>query len=79
MPEITLPEGFVRESLAISQDGRVSVKVAGNDEPLLVGQLEIYRFVNPAGLNSIGENIFKMTNASGDPIGEGRDTTGWEA
>lgn len=69
MPEITLPEGFVRESLAISQDGRVSVKVAGNDDPLLVGQLEIYRFVNPAGLNSIGENIFKMTNASGDPIG----------
>lgn len=69
MPEITLPEDFVRESLAITQDGRVTVKVSGNDDPLLVGQMELFRFVNPAGLSSIGENLLKVTNASGDPIG----------
>ena len=69
MPEVILPENFVRESLSISQDGRVSVKVAGSNDPVEVGQLEIYRFVNPAGMNAIGENLYKVTNASGDPIG----------
>jgi len=69
MPEVVLPENFERESLAISQDGRVTVKVSGNDDPLLVGQIELYRFVNPAGLQAIGENILKVSNASGNPIG----------
>ena len=53
-PEVILPEGFVNDSLTISQDGRITVKVAGSDDPIEVGQLEIYRFVNPAGLESIG-------------------------
>ncbi len=69
MPDVTLPENFVRESLTISQDGRITVKVAGSDEPIEVGQMELFRFVNPAGLSSIGENMMKITNASGDPIG----------
>ena len=69
MPEIILPENFVRESVAISQDGRVTVKVAGNDNPIDVAQMELYRFVNPAGLQSIGQNNYKVTNGSGDAIG----------
>ncbi len=69
MPEVILPEGFIRDSLNISQDGRITVKVAGSDEPVEVGQLFVYRFVNPAGLQAVGENIFKKTEASGDPIG----------
>lgn len=69
LPEVILPENFVRDSIAISQDGRVTVKVAGSDDPIEVGQLEIYRFVNPPGLSSIGENLYKETNASGNPIG----------
>ena len=68
MPEVVLPEGFIHDSLAISQDGRITVKVAGSDDPIEVGQLEIYRFVNPAGLQSIGENLMTQTNASGEPI-----------
>lgn len=68
MPEIILPEGFIRETLSISQDGRVTVKVPGNDDPITVGQLELYRFVNPTGLQAIGENLFKVSAASGDPI-----------
>ncbi len=32
-PEMILPEGFINDSLAISQDGRVTVKVAGSDDP----------------------------------------------
>jgi flagellar basal-body rod protein FlgG len=67
-PEVILPEGFVNESLNISQDGRITVKVAGSDDPVEVGQLEVYRFVNPAGLQAIGQNLLKVTNASGDAI-----------
>jgi flagellar basal-body rod protein FlgG len=69
MPDVVLPENFVRESLTIAQDGRITVKVAGNDDPIEIGQLEIYRFVNPAGLQSIGENSYKVTNGSGPAIG----------
>ena len=68
LPEVILPENFVRSSLAISQDGRVNVKIAGSDDPIEVGQLEIYRFVNPAGLSSVGENLYKESNASGNAI-----------
>jgi flagellar basal-body rod protein FlgG len=68
MPEVVLPEGFLNDSVAISQDGRITCKVAGSDDPIEVGQLELYRFVNPAGLQSIGENLMVQTNASGEPI-----------
>jgi flagellar basal-body rod protein FlgG len=68
IPEVVLPEGFIRESVTVSQDGRVTVKVPGNDDPILIGQLELYRFVNPTGLQAVGENVFKMSSASGDPI-----------
>ena len=68
MPELTLPQGFIPETLAISQDGRVSVKVPGQDNPIQVGQLELYRFPNPEGLSSVGDNLLKLSNASGNPI-----------
>ena len=68
MPEITFPEGFIRESINISPDGRVTCKMAGSNDILEVGQMELYRFVNPAGLNAIGENLFKVTNGSGETI-----------
>ncbi len=68
MPEVILPEGFIRESLTISQDGRVTVKIAGIDDPIEVGQFETYRFINPSGLLAIGQNLFKVTNATGNVI-----------
>ena len=55
--------------ISISQDGLVSVKVAGNDTPIEVGQIQIYRFVNPAGLKNIGQNLVKITAASGPSVG----------
>ncbi len=68
VPDIIMPEGFIRESIAISADGRVSVNLPGIDDPIDVAQIEVYRFVNPAGLTAVGENLFKITSASGDPI-----------
>ena len=69
LPDIIMPENFLPNSVTVSQDGRVSVIVPQiDDEPIQVGQLELYRFPNPVGLTAVGENLFKITNASGDPI-----------
>jgi flagellar basal-body rod protein FlgG len=68
MPEVILPEGFIPESLTISQDGRISVKVPGVDDSIDIGRLELYRFPNPVGLTAVGDNLFKLSNASGDPL-----------
>jgi flagellar basal-body rod protein FlgG len=67
-PEIIMPPGFVFSDISVSQDGLVTVKVAGDETPIEVGQITVYRFVNPAGLNNIGQNLSKITAASGPPI-----------
>jgi flagellar basal-body rod protein FlgG len=67
-PPVVLPENFIMNTLSISQVGRITVQVAGEEDPIDVGQMEIYRFVNPAGLSSIGGNLFKTTPASGEEI-----------
>jgi flagellar basal-body rod protein FlgG len=70
LPDIIMPEGFLPEKITVSKDGRVSVIVPQIDEnePVDVGQIELYRFPNPVGLTAVGENLFKISNASGDPI-----------
>jgi flagellar basal-body rod protein FlgG len=65
-PEITIPEDAT--AISISIDGDVSVLLVGNDEPQSVGQIELARFINPAGLKAVGHNLFVQTSASGDPI-----------
>lgn len=68
LPDIVMPEGFLPDTLTVSQDGRVTVKIPGRDDPVTVGQMELYRFPNPVGLSAIGENLYKVSNATGDPI-----------
>jgi len=67
-PEIIFPEGFLADSIAISEDGFVTCKTAASDEIVDVGQINLYRFVNPAGLTAIGGNLFKISEATGDEI-----------
>lgn len=62
-PQIQIPEGA--EKITIGNDGTVSVNVAGQTEPTEVGKIEISRFVNPAGLQSEGNNILTETASSG--------------
>ena len=64
-PEITIPPDAT--SLTIGADGTISVTQAGQTESLVVGQLELALFANPAGLNPVGKNLFVATNTSGDP------------
>jgi flagellar basal-body rod protein FlgG len=65
LPEITIPPDAL--SISIGQDGTVSVMLPGQTQPQEVGQIQLARFVNPAGLQSIGRNLFVATFASGEP------------
>ena len=68
-PDIIMPENFLPESIAVTQDGRVTVIVPEiDDEPIQVGQIDLFRFPNPVGLTALGENLFRVTGASGEPI-----------
>ncbi|QXD16013.1 flagellar basal-body rod protein FlgG [Rhodocaloribacter litoris] len=64
-PDIAIPENTVE--IHISQDGLVSVRLQNEPDMVEVGQLELARFVNPAGLNPIGGNLYEQTQASGEP------------
>ena len=69
LPDIIMPENFLPNTVTVTQDGRVSVVVPQiDDEPIQVGQIELYRFANPVGLTAIGENLFLATAASGEAI-----------
>ena len=62
-PGITIPDQA--QSITIGLDGVVSVKLAGQASPTQVGSLEIADFINPVGLQPVGENLFIETAASG--------------
>jgi len=64
-PNITIPQGAL--DVTISKSGEVQVKTAGQAEMQTVGQLELATFVNEAGLEAIGSNLFLETGASGQP------------
>ncbi|MFN3821501.1 MAG: flagellar hook-basal body complex protein, partial [bacterium] len=65
-PNITVPADTVH--IQVARDGTVSVILIGETEPRVVGQLELARFVNPAGLRSLGQNLFQESISSGPPI-----------
>ncbi|HLF86060.1 MAG TPA: flagellar basal-body rod protein FlgG, partial [Nitrospiria bacterium] len=65
-PSISIPSNASKVS--ISSDGIVSAEVSGSSVPTDLGRIELARFVNPSGLNSIGKNLFLPTASSGDPI-----------
>ena len=64
-PGITIPSGA--QSVTIGSDGTVTVKVPGQAAPTQVGSIQLADFVNPAGLQPIGENLFQETASSGAP------------
>lgn len=66
IPNIVIPEGYT--AVDITSDGIVSVALPGQQQPEVVGQLELAAFINPQGLGQIGENLFGETSASGPPV-----------
>lgn len=65
-PQIDIPE--LTNQLNISKDGIVQATMFGEIEPQEIGQIETVDFINPAGLQAIGENLYFETVASGAPI-----------
>jgi len=66
LPAITIPQDATEVSVTI--DGQAFAKVIGNETPQQIGQLELARFINPAGLSAVGHNLYTETVASGTPI-----------
>jgi flagellar basal-body rod protein FlgG len=64
-PSITVPAEA--SAIQITRDGVVEVTITGQTDPQQVGQIEIANFINPAGLEGIGDNLFLETPASGSP------------
>ncbi len=64
-PEITIPDDAT--GITVSQDGEVSVTIQGDAEGTVVGQINVVNFINPTGLQPIGQNLFIETSVSGDP------------
>jgi flagellar basal-body rod protein FlgG len=66
-PQITIPQNA--QNLQIGQDGTVTALVPGSNLPQQLGQIQIARFINPAGLSPVGgHNLYTQTAASGAPI-----------
>ena len=66
VPEIVIPEDAT--NVSIGTDGIVSVVQAGQTQASQVGQILLTNFINPAGLHSMGDNLFSETDSSGQPI-----------
>ena len=73
-PTITVPTDAI--NVTVGSDGVVSALVAGNTSPTQIGQITLANFINPTGLQAIGDNYFRETAASGAPtIGNPTDNS----
>lgn len=75
VPAIQIPDDAIQ--ITILADGTVSVLTGQSTVPTDVGQIELARFVNPAGLRAAGGNILLSTEASGDPETGSADVDGF--
>ena len=64
-PAITIPPNAT--SVTIGQDGVVSVTQPGSTTPVQLGTMQLATFINPSGLQSIGQNLYLETASSGAP------------
>ncbi|MGC8508767.1 MAG: flagellar basal-body rod protein FlgG, partial [Thiomonas sp.] len=64
-PPITIPPNA--QSITIGSDGTVSVVLPNQAQPQQVGTIQLANFINPTGLQSIGDNLYLQTGSSGAP------------
>ncbi len=65
-PQVTIPQNALTTTIAV--DGTVSYTVPNQTAAQTAGQIQLANFINPAGLNSLGQNLYQPTNASGDAV-----------
>lgn len=75
-PVISIPDGV--QVVSIAADGSVQAKVGGEDDPRDVGKIQIATFINPEGLNRVGQNLYEASAASGpeNTVTPGADGSG---
>ena len=73
-PGITIPANA--QKVTIAQDGTVSATVPGQATPQTVGQIQLASFINPAGLDPLGQNLFAESASSGAPQAAAPGTNG---
>jgi flagellar basal-body rod protein FlgG len=64
-PGLTIPPDA--EETVINSDGSVMVRRRGETEPQIIATVQLARFINPAGLEKIGETLFQPSDSSGQP------------
>jgi flagellar basal-body rod protein FlgG len=64
-PAVTIPDGA--DTITIGTDGTITVALPGDVDPTDVGSIRLVDFVNPAGLQAVGKNLFRETASSGAP------------
>jgi len=64
-PELAIPQNA--QSITIGADGTVSIQTFGEGAAQTIGQIQLARFLNPSGLQAIGENLYRETSSSGPP------------
>lgn len=74
-PEITIPDNATE--VYVNSSGEVWIKQDGETDEINVGQLELATFVNEAGLEALGDNLFMETAASGTPVLDNPDSEGF--
>ncbi|TXI19805.1 MAG: flagellar basal-body rod protein FlgG [Nitrosomonas sp.] len=73
-PAIVVPPNTI--NITIARDGTVSATVAGSTTPIQVGNIQLTSFINPAGLQKMGENLYMETASSGAPNQNAPGTNG---
>lgn len=67
-PPLIVPEEADPNTITITENGEVFAQLKATKETIKIGEIKLYRFINPAGLSSIGQNLFKETSASGEAV-----------
>ena len=65
------------QTFTVGEDGTVSVTTLGNAQPQIIGNIQTADFINPAGLQAMGSNLFLETAASGAPQVSTRASMAW--
>ncbi len=75
IPSITVPT--TATAVTVNASGQVIATIAGQTATQTLGQLQLANFINPVGLESIGNNLLKQTDASGSPTTANPGTSGF--
>jgi flagellar basal-body rod protein FlgG len=73
-PSMTIPAQTT--GITIGTDGTVSATVAGTNTPSVIGNIQLTNFINSAGLQPIGQNLYVETAASGTPLTDNPGNSG---